>query len=300
MARLQYFLCWSTLRKFLDTLNNLAIGRHFVRLPEFDGSGPVWIRQMRPLSLANPVNSAIALHNLGRSDPISEDWSKSYWALANEFIATCSLYRRDGNGTGPITAKPKTREQIADAYKNFRFTAAQFAYLLSKQIIVPYWLEHRIPFLVKDLDVGNLRSVSDEGDPRYEFAIRYVVLQFASYIAYTLRQLQNLLFCFVAGFVLLAFSLISYSFQDRQAIARLLTISLIFVGILVIRTLAQMEKNAILSRLSGTAEGSLGKGFYFQVLSFLALPVTGILAAQFPSVSSFLFSWIQPGLGAIH
>jgi hypothetical protein len=60
-----------------------------------------------------------------------------------------------------------------------------------------------------------------------------------------------------------------------------------------------MERNTILSRIAGSTEGKLNKGFYLRLMSYGALPVLGILASQFPAISNFLFSWVQPALEAL-
>jgi hypothetical protein len=60
-----------------------------------------------------------------------------------------------------------------------------------------------------------------------------------------------------------------------------------------------MERNPILSRISGSTAGELNKGFYLKLVSYGALPVLGILASQFPSISKFLFPWVQPALEAL-
>ena len=92
----------------------------------------------------------------------------------------------------------------------------------------------------------------------------------------------------------------SYSFQAPQAITRFLIIGLIGAGIIVVRAFAQIERDPILSRLSGTAEGELGKDFYIRVISYGALPILTVLSTQFPSISRFLLSWAQPTLEALH
>jgi hypothetical protein len=63
---------------------------------------------------------------------------------------------------------------------------------------------------------------------------------------------------------------------------------------------AQMDRDAILSRLSGTEPGKLDRDFYYRVVSYGALPLLALLASQFPSIGRFLFSWLQPGLNALH
>jgi hypothetical protein len=141
------------------------------------------------------------------------------------------------------------------------------------------------------------KAISDDV---YSLAAKYVVFQYAAFIGYVLRHLQNLLLCSVSGFVLVVLALNSYSFQAPQAITRFLIIGLIGAGVIVVRTFAQIERDPILSRLSGTTEGELGKDFYIRVITYGALPLLTVLSTQFPSISRFLLSWAQPTLEALH
>jgi hypothetical protein len=70
-------------------------------------------------------------------------------------------------------------------------------------------------------------------------------------------------------------------------------------GIVVVRALAQIERNPIISRISGNEEGALGKDFYQSVIVYGALPVLTVLGTQFPSVAHFLTSWAEPTLAAL-
>jgi hypothetical protein len=61
-----------------------------------------------------------------------------------------------------------------------------------------------------------------------------------------------------------------------------------------------MSRDAILSRIANTDPGKISADFYFRIASFGALPVLTLLSSQFPSIGRFLFSWIQPGIEALH
>jgi hypothetical protein len=60
-----------------------------------------------------------------------------------------------------------------------------------------------------------------------------------------------------------------------------------------------MERDPILSRISGTVPGELNKDFYLKFVAYGALPALGMLASQFPAISNFLSSWAQPALEAL-
>jgi hypothetical protein len=103
----------------------------------------------------------------------------------------------------------------------------------------------------------------------------------------------------VLSFVLLVLALNSFSFQTPQAISRLMLVGLVVGGIVVVRTLAQIERNPIVSRISGTEEGALGKDFYLQIITYGALPVLAVIGTQFPSVARLLTFWGPQTISAL-
>lgn len=126
------------------------------------------------------------------------------------------------------------------------------------------------------------------------FALSYV-----TFIQAACRQIENLLVFLPIGFVLTLISLNSYSFQSGHVLGWFMATLLIAIGIAVGFMLAAAERDEVLSRLNGTTPGKIGKDFYMNLLSYGALPVLTVLAAQFPSIGSFLFSWVQPVLQAL-
>jgi hypothetical protein len=339
---LRFGRCWSLLRAFLVNLNSVVIGRYFMRVPEFGGSGPVWIREVKLMSLATSVNSCIALHNLELIQRTPAAYTKDYIGALQNFLCP-------NNGKG-------TRLDFICAYEKFRLMASRIATALGEKVLRPYWGKNKLPFVgLADSDdnnetagqkarpageevfaaidsgkqselksitmaVGKIQSfipesytahaqavaspATTEVDPvsteAYEQAAKFVALHYSAYIGYALHQLQNLLLCCMACFVLLVGALNSFSFQAPQTIFHMLSVTLIIGGCAVLLAFAQMERNPILSRLSGTAEGELGKDFYIRALTYGALPVLSVLASEFPSISRYVTDWIQPASAALH
>lgn len=328
--------CWTLLRAFLVSLNSVVLGRFFMRIPEFGGSGPVWIREVKLMSLATAVNSGIALHNLEIKQGTPGAYSKSYISALQNFLSP-------NNGDG-------SRLDFICAYENFRVTASRIATTLGADVLRSYWKKNELPFVgiaacESDEDtaepkprspaeevfatavaskhseltsagaaVGRMQSFfleSHTSQPQavghtstkesqpisteiYEQAAKYVALHYSAYIGYGLHQLQNLLLCCVVCFVLLVAALNSFSFQAPQTIFHLLSAVLVMGGCAILLIFAQMERDPILSRLSGTAEGELGKDFYIRALTYGALPVLSVLTTEFPAISRYLSDWIQP------
>ena len=147
------------------------------------------------------------------------------------------------------------------------------------------------------LDAGSGPGKVSE-DP-FNAASKLFTLQYVLFIQSTCRQMENLLVFLTAGFVLTLISLNSYPFQSEHVLSWFMANLLIVIGLAVAFVLAGTERDPILSRINGTVPGKIGRNFYMNLLSYGALPVMTVLAAQFPSIGSFLFSWVQPLLQAL-
>jgi len=134
----------------------------------------------------------------------------------------------------------------------------------------------------------------------YELASRYLTLHYSTYIGYVLHQLQNLLVGSTVCFVLVMLGLNSFAFQAPRTIFHLASAGVIITGAFVVMVLAQMERDPILSRLSGSTGGELGKDFYIRALTFGTLPILTVLGTEFPSIGQYLSTWIQPMSAALH
>jgi hypothetical protein len=128
----------------------------------------------------------------------------------------------------------------------------------------------------------------------------FVALHFCRYIVWGVEHVRREASCVTATFVLLLVFFQSYSPQGPQVVARFLAGVLALIGFLIVRVYAQMERNRVLSRISRTVPGALGRDFWLQLLTMGSLPLLGVVAHLFPSVSQFLFQWIAPGIQGGH
>lgn len=318
---LRFLRCWSLLKGFLVTLNSVVLGRYMERAPEFSGNGPVWMREVKLLSLASSINSAIALHNLDQTGCLNRKFAPPYIGSLRNFLNPAQ------------TVKP-SRLIFIRAYEAFRLTSASISKQLSDSILQPFWTSHPLPYVGAPAP-ASLKELAppkaEEEDPlallppltmfaaagsvahsivaapvnkvisqeAYDHASKYIALQHTIFIGYVLRHLQNLLLCSTFCFVFIVASLNSFVFQIPQAMFYTLTGVLVVSAALVLTVLAQVERDPVMSRLSGTQEGELGKDFYFRALTYGALPVLSVLSTQFPAISRFVSSFVEPALSKL-
>lgn len=125
-------------------------------------------------------------------------------------------------------------------------------------------------------------------------AERFVCLFFLAHILVILQRIQTLVLSCVGLFLFVLMSVNSYPFEPHLRLRSLL-IALFFlilggVGLVY----SGMHRDATLSRITDTKPGELGVAFWIRMGTFLILPTLGLLAAQFPEINSFLFSWLEP------
>jgi uncharacterized membrane protein YedE/YeeE len=91
----------------------------------------------------------------------------------------------------------------------------------------------------------------------------------------------------------------SYPFEPHLTLRTML----IFLFFLILGCVgfvyAQMYKDATLSRITDTKPGELGAEFYVRMAGFIVVPLLSLVAAQFPTVNTFLFSWLEPAMQAL-
>jgi hypothetical protein len=134
------------------------------------------------------------------------------------------------------------------------------------------------------------RSVAEE----------FVALRYISLINFESAQLKNLVVLLSVGFVLALAALAAYPFLAGRAGVWTLAGVFVVLGAAIVMSFAQMDRDAILSKLANGTPGKLDWSFYIRVASYGALPLLALLASQFPSVGRSLFSWLEPALSALH
>ena len=125
-----------------------------------------------------------------------------------------------------------------------------------------------------------------------------IALQYDDYIQYVLRQQRNLLVFAVVGFMLSILAMHAYPFEGPRTITTFTTFMFIAFAAGVTSVLYQAERNPMLKRITKTTPGKLSGGFFLRVAGYIGVPLITVLGSQFPSLRHFLFSWIQPVLGA--
>jgi hypothetical protein len=139
-----------------------------------------------------------------------------------------------------------------------------------------------------------------EDEPGVRACEQFVCLVYVSFLLVVLMRIRSLTMAIGGMYILVWVGINSYPFHPRASIAALSALLLVYILAVVTAVFAQMHRDNTLSHLTNTKPGELGKDFWIRTTSFAALPLFTYLAAQFPQINRFLYSWLEPALQALH
>jgi hypothetical protein len=127
----------------------------------------------------------------------------------------------------------------------------------------------------------------------------WVALIYVHYIRLVLVQIRTRLATAAMLYILIVWTIGSYPFINRHSLTVGLSALLAVLAIVVISTYASINRDPILSRTINQTPDRLDLDFFLKTASMVGIPLVGLVASQFPEVSRFIFSWIEPGLAAV-
>ena len=298
----RFLSIWSHLRSVLEALEGSALRFAFSRLPKIFSLAPIWSYAGLRRSLILPMR-----------------WFE-YLRVAPTQSGHAQHLEREGRWLSRISSRLFHNQVLIDGgYIDFsRDQNAYAATLAANQVEVKAsWKRGGADAeigTVNDstgvIDHDGMRSRIDVpapclGEPPdpcvTAIANEYIAMRFGAYIRYITLQLKNLMTFMSIGLLFFLLATVSYPFREPRGIAWSLVV---LVGILLVgvgAALMQMDRDSILSRMSETTPGKVERGaFLWHMLSVGGLPVITAVAALFPSVGNFLFSWLQPLLATLH
>jgi hypothetical protein len=136
-------------------------------------------------------------------------------------------------------------------------------------------------------------------EPGLRACERFVCMVYVSFLLVVLMRIRSLMMAIGGMYIFIVVGINSYPFQPRATIAALSAILLACITSVATVVFAQMHRDSTLCHLTKTKPGELGKDFWIRTTSFAALPLFTYLAAQFPQVNHFLYSWLEPAIQAL-
>jgi hypothetical protein len=135
-------------------------------------------------------------------------------------------------------------------------------------------------------------GTANPGNPSKGFLAQQLSRYASHSIGGTLKLLWTISFCFL----MLVLVLNSYPAQGPILLGRAVLVLFLGVSFVVVGVLVDMERDATLSRITGSEPGQLGWGFWVRLFTLGSLPFLSVVAGLVPGVSTFISSWLAPGL----
>jgi hypothetical protein len=297
----RFMRVWGALRFGLDFLEGSPLRFAFSRLPNIFSVDPIWsyagLRRfivlpmrwqeyLRVAPLADKTAEMAAssqalkdiLHQMGNAQWVSgiayNDFSQSLNDYALKLAGLDAIetsWRRGGPDCALIEKKDASQKE-----------------------------ENKCPQSRSDIP-SPCGTVFDKDDCCVEIGNEFIAVRIAAYIRYITLHMKNLMTFMSLGFLFTLLAAISYPFNRPQVIAWSATLLLAALLFSVATVLAQMDRDAILSRLSNSSPGKLD---YVTLLKNMAtvggLPLITLLSTLFPVIGKFLFSWAGPVFENLH
>jgi hypothetical protein len=286
---------WVHLRNILEHLEKLPIRTAFCRLPRQKSSPILQWGESRSALLPLVLDRLRALkkeYGTQQNVRLLEDFEAKVIALTKHGVVETAIVERKVVGGPPrriLRTFSISRKELVQGARDEMTTVID---TLSGWLLKEYW--------------SRGSSGTKEGqepkpvDLKFVLAEDIVALPFYAYIHRVIGELRNILFFLGIAVSLLFAALHTYAFRADQAIDWWFFGLFAFLGGGIALIIAQMERNALLSRLTNTTPGELGAGFYLELLKYGAIPFLTIVGSQVPSVSNLVLKWIQPALQALH
>jgi hypothetical protein len=207
--------------------------------------------------------------------------------LVEEIQPTLNTILRDeAGGKRRAVIEGKTRLQLAMSKLSHKVTA----------IFEPWWrLDPQVHLTVAGDKAGLDESLIKDAE-------LFVASRVVDFLRQVFPQLMNLVIFASVGLLALMLAVSSYPFPQRDTVASLSWIILLSVIGVTFGIFIQINRDRVVSTLSGTTPGELNwnSSFVWQLVVFGIIPILTLLGAQFPHALQGVFSSFGGVLGGAH
>jgi hypothetical protein len=185
--------------------------------------------------------------------------------------------------------------------KSIRLAFRGCAETILQDLLVPAWAEERCSLEVQDPPVEGQSheriKLSDNMTVRA--GEEFVCLIYVGYLQNLLGRMRTMVLSVAGLFAAIALAVGFYPYTPRPTISLSLLVLLLLIGTVVGLVFAGMDRDSTLSHITNTEPGTLGAHFWLRMVSFIGVPAMGLIVAQFPEITDFVFSWIEPTMSAM-
>jgi hypothetical protein len=307
---LQLWRAWSELRQLLVHLDRLPLRRTLSALKGL-AWGSIWkmsgnVLEERYRVVSFQLESLSHLRNTidawvpdNPSAPQSKDE-----VLAK--VAACQEKSRDFARWYVALPKDQPVENLTKL-RDFQEELASLTGLVMKNVLIPAWQTEKHSLIFTR---SSLKGKGDEGGetevvipteklaPHVRAAEEFFVLPYLAFIQNIFGRIRTIVLGILWLFVGTTLAISSYPFDPLNVLGGIFLAVFVFIFGLTVLVYSQMSRDATLSHITNTNPGELGWDFWVRLVGFGIGPLIGLLTTLFPSISDFVFSWLQPSVQA--
>jgi hypothetical protein len=314
---IQFWWVWSGLHRLLVNLDRLPLRRTLWALRGVSWksiwrmSGNVFEEQYRMIS--RQLESLTHLENAVKAwVPAKDDpeESKSDERAKDEVLARIEgLHpKRTEFAKWYVTLPEDKPVEDLGPLREIKEELASIAGLLMNNVLVPAWRRESKSLIF--LRAGSEGKAGEDRETEATIpssklpahvraAEEFFVLPYLGFIQNILGRMRTMVLSSLALFVGTTLAASSYPFEPLNVLGGVFLTVFAIVGGLSILVYSQMSRDATLSHITNRRPGELGTDFWLKMVTFGIGPLLGLLTTLFPSITNFVFSWLQPGTQAV-
>jgi hypothetical protein len=281
---------WLELRRLLMVLDRLPLRRGFVRMAGFR-SKRMWQLGGNTFEdffavMSMELQTISALKN---SKPPDEKCGTAL-ETAQKAVTALGKWMREQKKTEGVNFTHRLVEQLTGLQNVLTGTCAA-----TLQYLRGAWDQEARPVWDAECMVKEKTACQDLGLPlSVRLAEDFVCLFYFNFISCVFTRMRALVLAIAGMYVFILLSFSSYPFEPSSAFHSAMIFLLILITGAVAIVSAQAHKDATISRITDTDVGKLGFDFWFRLIATMGVPLLSLLAAKFPEIGGFLFSWLEP------
>jgi hypothetical protein len=185
-------------------------------------------------------------------------------------------------------------------YLQLAILQSQLAHLCGNVIasLANTWKEARAQTITLDDEAWNEEKLERRAHCTAASKEEFCALVYVQYFQQAILQIRRRVLSSVVLYLCIVGAVAGYPVLNRQLQMFALAVVLALLCGPIVLVYAEMHRDPILSRTTETQPGALGVDFFIHIFGTLALPVLGLVATQFPEVTNFVVSWIEPQVSA--
>jgi hypothetical protein len=308
---IEMWIAWNELRQLLIFLDRLPL-RRTLRALRGLAWGSVWklsgnVLEERYRAITFQFESCTHLTNVVETFEAGMDLGPVRRAALRKELNRFVQIRTVFAAWFVTVCRYKSVENI-DPLIAFQHAQAFTAGVVIANVLLPAWQKEKESLIVersgsetKSGEVGAKELVIPvEHLPAHiRAAEEFVVLPYLAFIQNILGRIRTIGLGSLWLFLGTTLALSSYPFDPLNILGLIFLAVFVLYGGVAVVVYSQISRDATLSHITDTNPGELGWEFWQRVGAFGVAPLIGLLTTLFPSISEFVFSWIQPSAQAL-